>query len=78
LRNAALNVFECRLSSEQKFSLSRCINNLKNFCISRQLTDIANSLDFHDESDAQKIEKMKEIVYILQKKGVDMKKFSEE
>lgn len=72
IRNAALNRFECKLSSNEVFELRKTMNVIKRFCDEKWLTDLSNALGYHDETHAQSLMKMKEIVEILQKKWVEM------
>ncbi|MBP8017052.1 hypothetical protein KAZ01_03510, partial [Candidatus Gracilibacteria bacterium] len=72
IRHAALNRFECRLNPDDLNKLGKIVNKIRNFCTENHLEDLADNLDFHEETDAQSIMKVKEVIAILQKRGVDV------
>ena len=71
LRNAAINRFECKLNVAERNELNWLANNLKTFCNDNWVTVLANATDFTNESDAQKIMKLYEVIGQLSAIGLN-------
>lgn len=65
LRNSAINRFECKLNVAERNELNWLANNLKTFCNDNWVTDLVYATDFTNESDAQKIMKIYEVLWQL-------------
>ena len=65
LRNSAINRFECKLTTPERIELNWIAIQLKQVCSDNQIGVLANSTDFTNESDAQKIMKLYEVLWQL-------------
>ncbi|MEI7562353.1 MAG: hypothetical protein WCJ39_01135 [bacterium] len=72
LRNAAVNRFECKLTTNEKVKLNNFTGKIKKLCLANGLETLAESTDFSQESDAQKIMKVSDIISQLNGAGVDI------
>lgn len=70
MRNAALNIFECWLTWTERAELNDIAIKIKEVTTSNYLNDLTEATDFTNESDAQKIWKLKGIMSQITAEGI--------
>ena len=70
LRNSAVNRFECKLSTSETHQLNSFVLKIQKLCSDNDLDTLAESTHFTNESDAQKIMKISDIIVQISASGV--------